>query len=401
MAKFSEIGINSYYYKLDYCGGKLRSTPEDFYVEEIFDNIIGKDDGNVLVLKLQIKNWEHNRLIRYIARSLGVSPKQVFFAGTKDKRALKVQYLSIPGAKYKDFHLEDVSVLEYFYLDKPLTMGSHSGNFFRINVKNTISEIFSKNCKAVSAGNVFPNFYGPQRFGSMRPVTHLVGRAIVRNDFEEATRIFIGYPGEDRFREQRAKYYNNPDPSSNYESFPDALDLEKKVMKHLIENYGDFAGAIKVLPANLVEMFIHAYQGYLFNLILSKRLEYSKNIETGDILFYNGRMIKATEINIDKIRRNFISEKISPTGLVIGYESEFAGGIMGEIEREVISNEGIQGFEFKLPFGLKSKGERRPIFTFPLNMKCFENSLEFTLKPGAYGTSLLREILRSDEMSDY
>ncbi|MGC8546442.1 MAG: tRNA pseudouridine(13) synthase TruD [Thermoplasmata archaeon] len=401
MAKFSEIGINSYYYDLDYCGGKLRYTPEDFYVEEIFENIIEKDDGNVLVLKLKVKNWEHNRLIRYIARSLGVSPKQVFFAGTKDKRALKVQYLSIPGAKYRDFQLEDVAILKYFYLDKPLTMGSHSGNFFRVIVKNTLSETFARNCNAVSAGSVFPNFYGPQRFGSMRPVTHLVGRAMVRNDFEEAARIFIGYPGDDRFKDEREKYYNNPDPSSNYESFPDALDLEKKVMKHLIENEGDFVGAIKELPQNLVEMFIHAYQGYLFNLILSKRLEYSKNIEIGDVLIYNGRLIKATEINIEKMRRNFISEKISPTGLVIGYESEFAGGIMGEIEREVISNEGIHEFEFKLPFGMKSRGERRPIFSFPSNMKCLENSVEFTLKPGAYGTSLLREIMRSEEMGDY
>ncbi len=401
MAKFSEIGVSRYYYDLDYCGGKLRSTPEDFYVEEIFENIAERDEGNVLVLKLMVKNWEHNRLIKYIARSLGVSPKQVYFAGTKDKRALKVQYLSIPGAKFREFNLEDVSVLKYFYLDKPLTMGSHSGNFFKINVKNTDAERFSQNCNAVAEGGIFPNFYGPQRFGSMRPVTHLVGSAMVRGDFEEATRIFIGYPGDDRFREEREKYYNNPDPKSVYQNFPDALDLEKKVMKHLIEREGDFAGAIKVLPDNLVEMFIHAYQGYLFNLILSRRLEYSKNIELGDILTYNGKLVKATEVNIEKMRKNFISGKISPTALVIGYESEFAGGIMGEIEKDVISNEGIQGFQFKLPFGMRSKGERRAIFSFPSNIKCRENSVEFILRPGAYATSLLREILRSEEMSDY
>ncbi len=401
MAKFSEIGINSYYYDLQEAGGKLRLTPEDFYVEELFDNFDRKDEGNVLILKLKVKNWEHNRLIRYIARSIGVSPKQIFFAGTKDKRAVKVQYLSIVGAKYKEFQLEDVSVLDHFYLDYPLTLGSHNGNFFKINVSNTKENIFSTNCRTVSEKGIFPNFYGPQRFGSMRPVTHLVGKAIVHNDFEYATRLFIGYPGDDRFKEERRKYFDNPDPNLHYETFPDALDLEKKVMMHLISNGNDFAGAIKELPKNLVEMFIHAYQGYIFNKILSKRLESSKDVEIGDILFSEGKLIRATEINIDTLRKNLLARKASPTGLVVGYNTEFASGMMGEIEREIIREEEIHEFEFKLPFSLKSKGERRPIFGFPSNMKCGDSTLEFILKPGAYGTSLLREIIRSDEMSDY
>lgn len=401
MAKFSEIGIFGYYYDLESAGGKLRELPEDFFVEEIFNEIKEKEDGEVLILKMKVKNWEHNRLIRYVARSLGVSPKQVYFAGTKDKRSLKIQYLSIPGVRYRDFKLDDVEVLKYFYADKPLTMGSHNGNLFRIKVSNATRDIFSRNCGIISTIGIFPNFYGPQRFGPLRPVTHLVGRAMVKEDFEEATRIFIGYPGNDRFREERERYYVNPVPRLHMDTFPEALDLERKVLHHLVNNEDDFAGAIKELPRNLVEMFIHAYQGYLFNMIVSKRLAESKNIEIGDIVVSEGKIIKVTDINIEKIRKLLVARKASPTGLIIGYESEFASGMMGEIEREVMNEEGIESYEFKLPFGLRSKGERRPIFSFQDSMKCDNDTVEFILPPGSYATSLMREIIRSDDMENY
>ena len=39
-----------------------------------------------------------------------------------------------------------------------------------------------------------PNFFGHQRFGTTRPITHLVGKALVQGDFEEAAMLFLAKP---------------------------------------------------------------------------------------------------------------------------------------------------------------------------------------------------------------
>lgn len=395
------IGVKGFYYDLTPSSGKLRKETDDFYVEEVFDNLEKKQDGKVLVLKLRAKNWEHNRLIRFVARSLHVSPKRVYFAGTKDRRSVKVQYLSIPGIEYRDFSLNDVEVLEHFYMDRPLTIGSHRGNRFDIKVSDCQPDIFGFNCNVVRTRGIVPNYYGPQRFGSLRPVTHLVGRELLKGNYSEAVRIFVGYPGEDRFAEIRKEYFDNPDPVKGLQDFPTSLDIERKMMEHLVAHPEDYSGAIKQLPENLVSMFIHAYQGFIFNMILSRRLETDKSIMIGDIYNMKEGVVRVNSLNRERIISAFERGDSSPTGLVAGYDTEFAGGTPGEIEKEVISSEGVKTTDFKLPFGLSSRGERRDLFLRIQDMDCVESHVRFMLPPGGYATSVLREIMRVDEMGNY
>lgn len=401
MVEFSEIGVRSFYYDLERTGGKLRENAEDFYVEERFENIERKDEGKVLILKIRAKNWENNRLVRFIARSNHVSPRRVYFAGTKDRRSLKVQYFSIPGMKFREFSLNDVEILDHFYLDHPLAMGSHLENIFRIKVSGCDSRRFEENCIAVRKGGIVPNYYGPQRFGPIRPVTHLVGREILKGRYDEAVRVFIGFPGMDRFAELRRKYYENPDPAAFIDKFPESLDLERKVLNYLIIKEEDYVGAIKQLPENLVTMFIHAYQGYIFNKILSRRLEANKGLMVGDVYKTNGEFVKINAMNMEKFVNNFLKGEGSPTGLVAGYDAEFAKGEMGKIEEYELSVEDIKKLDFKLPYGFKSKGERRDLFLRPRNMICDDCRIEFSLPPGGYATSVLREIMRVEEMGNY
>jgi|YelNatPaOPRAMG01_1025707.scaffolds.fasta_scaffold08299_6 tRNA pseudouridine13 synthase len=401
MVDFSEIGVTAFYHDLDTPGGKLRGSPDDFQVEERFADLKPMENGEVLVLKVRARNWENNRLVRFIARSNHVSPKRVYFSGTKDRRAVKVQYFSIPGVKFREFNLEDVEILEHFYLDHPLGMGTHLENRFRIRVRECDSLIFAGNCEKVRIAGIVPNYYGPQRFGPMRPVTHLVGREIVRGNFREAVRIFVGFPGMDRFAEIRKEFYDNPDPSLFIDRFPKSLDLERDVMEYLLREKEDYVGAIKVLPDNLVTMFIHAYQGYLFNKILSRRLSVSKGVIIGDIFNTGSEAVKVNSMNVDTFSGMFNSGKGSPTGLVVGYDVEKARGEMGRIEEEVIREEGLNTLDFKLPFGMKSRGERRDLFLRPREMQCGDCYVEFALQPGSYATSVMREIIRVNEMANY
>ncbi len=398
---FSHIGVSGYYYDLKPSGGKLRRESEDFYVEEQFGKLEKKEDGPVLVLKIRAKNWEHNRLIRFLARSNRVSPKRVYFAGTKDRRSVKVQYFSIPRIKYREFFLDDVEVLEHFYLDTPLTVGSHSGNLFEIRVSDSDRSSFLSNCMTVAEKGVVPNFYGPQRFGPLRPVTHLVGKELLKGDYREAVRVFVGFPGEDRFAEIRKEYYDNPDTQMGLSRLPESLDLERKVLEHLAGHEGDYSGAIKQLPDNLVSMFIHAFQGYIFNRILSKRMSIGGDLIPGDIFHLGDEFIRVNGLNFDKLKSRFEKGEGSPTGLVIGYDTETAGGRMGEIENEIVRQEGVKTTDFKLPFGLSSRGERRDLYLRVKDVMCEDSRTKFSLPPGGYATSVMREIMRVDEMANY
>jgi tRNA pseudouridine13 synthase len=98
---------------------------------------------------------------------------------------------------------------------------------------------------------------------------------------------------------------------------------------------------------------------------------------------------------------SFMNGEGSPTGLVVGYDTEFAGGKMGEIENEVVSQEGVKPIDFKLPFGLSSRGERRDFYLKFANMECSGETVKFSLPPGGYATSVLREVMRVDEMANY
>ncbi len=401
MPNFDEIGIYSYYYNLRTAGGKLRTEPDDFYVEELIDHIPKVAEGKYLILKIRARNWEHNRLIRFLARAYGVSPKRIGFAGTKDRRALKVQYISIYGTRFKEINLQDFEVLEYFYSNEQIYLGKHLGNLFRIKVREAQMEILQENFNEIASNETFPNFYGPQRFGNLRPVSHLVGRDIIRRDYKEATRKFIGMPGEDNFTDIRFEYYEDPDPKKFADRFPEALDLERAVLAHLRDNPEDYVGALKRLPANLLSMFIHAYQAYLFNKILSERLKVSKELEIGDIVEKNGKLIKVNSMNYHQLKEEFYRKEIKPTGLIIGYEQEYAGGTQGEIERKVMEEEGISFVDFKLPYDLASKGERRNIFERALDFKIDGDTISFVLKPGSYATAIMREIMRVEEMANY
>ncbi|MEM0138439.1 MAG: tRNA pseudouridine(13) synthase TruD [Thermoplasmatales archaeon] len=399
--EFSVVGISGFYHDLEPSGGKLRAFPEDFAVEEVLDSIEKKEEGSVLVLKVRAKNWEHNRLVKFLARIYHVSPDRVYFSGTKDKRSVKIQYFSLPGKSYREVHLDDFEILEHFYLDKPLFLGSHLYNRFTIVVRDCNADRLKLNCLRLKETGIVPNFYGPQRFGPLRPVTHLVGREIVKRNYMEAVRLFVGYPGNDRFSRVRVDFYETMDLDKALEEFPESLDLEIKVLRFLRENEGNYVGALKQLPRNLVSMFVHAYQGYLFNKMVSERIRLSRGIEVGDIYRMDGQLVRVSNLNIDRIRSAFNQGIGSPTGTVIGYDSEFSSGMMGEIEKKILEEEDVTPTDFKLPFGLKSAGERRDIYIRASDLQCLDERISFTLPPGSYATSVMREIMRVEEMSNY
>ena len=105
----NRIGIDmnlSYRSKISGLGGQLKSTPEDFVVEEIcedetileLDRIVertSETNGKFTQFVLQKTNWSTADAIKEIASRLHVSQTRFNFAGTKDKNAITTQLVSV------------------------------------------------------------------------------------------------------------------------------------------------------------------------------------------------------------------------------------------------------------------------------------------------------------------
>ncbi|MEE9150911.1 MAG: tRNA pseudouridine(13) synthase TruD [Thermoplasmata archaeon] len=421
------IGIEVFYTNTHGIGGKLRKSAEDFVVEEVSSPPSKDEDGEYTIARIKAKNWETNRLIRRLSRRLGISRKKIGFAGTKDKRAITTQLISIkkPMEDVKEIRMKDFEVLEAYTSRQGLCLGDLIGNRFDILIgdieypESEAEDLVHETLGQLEVLGGFPNFFGHQRFGTVRPITHVVGQRLIEGDFKGAVLAYLGNPVEiegPKAVEARRAIEEGRSFSEALAIFPKYLGFEKAMLNHLIKNEDDYIGALTALPKNLSTMFIHAYQSYLFNRILSQRIEkglLSTEPLIGDIVLpvdTNGlpehkKWIDVTKDNIEKIKKRVAEGKAFISSIVPGAEVKLAGGEQGEIERMVIEEEEVKPKDFIIPQmrELSSKGTRRALVSHVKDFSCeigYEGiKMRFELMKGCYATALLREFMKNDILS--
>ncbi len=415
----SAIGIEIYLTRTPGIGGTIRESPEDFRVEELFDDE-EYEGGRYLVVELEKRDWDTHKIIREMARALRISQKRIFFAGTKDKRAVtrqRVAILNLDERELADLKIPDLKISILGRTNRPLGLGDLKGNYFKIIIKNisldpedTRERMERITSEIYGIGGV-PNYFGVQRFGEVRPVTHLVGEAIVRGDLEDAAFKYLAmpFPGEQEgTRRAREELWLTRDVRAALMHYPKHLTYELAMLNHLNSKPDDYAGAFRVLPQNLRRMFTHAYQSYLFNRMLSMRLRRGLRFEPveGDVVCFSRdglpdtkKIEKVSAGNIDAIRRLVARGRAFVTLPLVGYESILAEGEEGEIERAVLEAERISPEDFRVKDcpDLSSPGARRAAqmkVTPKFEVKGATASLEFQLPPGSYATVVLREYMK-------
>lgn len=423
-----EIGIEVFYTSTKGTGGRLKVNYEDFIVNEISIYPERTENGRYAIAKITSTNWETNRLVRMISKNLGITRNKITFAGTKDKRAITSQLFSIeaPVEAVQALSMHQVRIEDVYPSKKHITIGDLIGNSFQIKLRNTalkgpeLAESLSQTRGEMETLGGFPNFFGVQRFGSIRPVTHLVGKHIVQGDLEKAVMVYIGNPNEEEdesSRLPRQRLQETMDLEAAMREFPRTLTFERMLIGWLLRNPGDWAGAIRTLPPNLQMMFVHAYQSYLFNLILSERIRRGIPLDRpiiGDVVLPADRTgyadhdkpVPVTKFNLDLVEKSVRERKAYLSGVLFGSESKYAEGEMGEIERKVVESEGVQLKDFIVPPipECNSKGSRRELLApfRDLKLECSEDNadISFTLGKGCYATVMLREFMKSD-LLDY
>jgi tRNA pseudouridine synthase, TruD family len=415
------MGIEAYLTDTDGLGGQLRCDVSDFIVREASDIQAG-EKGDYLIVRVEKTNWETHHLLRDMARRLGISDERIGVAGIKDKRAITTQLMSIRGITAGDLEkiaLPGVTFTPMGRANKDIAPGDLKGNDFDIVIRGICLEpgevakrIAGTSAEIAAAGGV-PNFFGYQRFGIKRPVTHLVGRQIVKGDTEGAAMTFIGrsFPWEKpENRAARDYVWNTRDFTKGLEMYSLNLRYERTMMHHLIERPGDYKGAFRALPGGLITMFVHAFQSYLFNHILSRRMSLGKSLSVpgeGDVVCFTGsdgtpdpsKVELVTGKNLPDVKYLLKRRRAFLVLPIVGRDTKPA--MIDEVAREVLDREQIvpEDFVIKDIPELTSAGRwREALLPVSPDMVLEENHARarFFLRKGSYATTVLREYMKAD-----
>lgn len=409
----AELGMRYYASDAPGIGGRLRASPEDFVVEEL-PLPIADPDGPYLICRLTKTNWELQRAVKEIAKRLGISHRRIAWAGTKDKNAVTTQFISIygvPPEAIAQVRLADITLEVVGRSQHSLVLGGLEGNRFDITIRDCTPEDLAGRVEAATAvaSTGIPNYYGLQRFGVVRPVTHLVGERILKGDYEGAVVAYVGraYPREsEEAQRARTLFAGTRDARAALADLPVQMTYERAMLNHLVANPGDYAGALRALPPKLLSLLVSAFQSYLFNCALSSRFDTGMSLsgpEIGDrLLFLNGREDIVSTRNRQAALLQIRRGRCRIALFIPGAEPVASHGPMDEIMQDLMRNRGVGAADFERAsrfVATKFSGTLRPIsLSAGVEAEVADASvrLKFTLPPGHYATTVCREYMKAD-----
>ena len=388
-----EIGISVYTTKSSSISGKIKQNENDFSVKEVlsekaidsFDN----DEGHAVYL-LKKSGIDTNHALADIEKRYGLVLKSL---GLKDANAKTQQYVYA----YKKINsLEEYNGKKYSaqrvgFVKKPISKKDMLGNYFEIRVSDLNDALPS-----FSGNENILNFFGYQRFGSKRPITHLVGKSIIKGDYEEAIEYLLNFSSKydsEKNNEIRKLISERNSESEIIELLPYSMDIERNLLRQL-SNDNDSKNAIRSIPLTLRRFYIQAYQSFLFNKTLSLAYEFEEQLfapENDDVCFDKNFVLGKFE--------NDSSQKLAIPLVGHSYykKSRFDYYIKKVLEEELLTPKDFFIKDFQ---ELSIDGGFRNASINYLNFQIHENLIKFQLSRGSYATIVLREILKPSNPLD-
>ena len=329
-------------------GGRIKSVPEDFEVEEV-PAYQPCGSGDFLYLWIEKRDLGAEYFVRQVAKRLELPPGEVGTAGMKDRRAVTRQMVSVPAAaeeRLGQLEGDGLHVLRVSRHGNKLKPGHLHGNRFRILVRDVHPETPQRLGPLLERlrQSGLPNFYGPQRFGRDGETGRL-GFGLLRNGPKAQPR-------------------------------------------------GPF----------LRKLALSAAQSALFNLYLSHRLQDGllRTVLRGDVMAKRpfGGLFVVEDVAAEQSR--FDARETVTAGPIFGRKTFAAADAAAEREAAVLREAELSSSAFG-GFGKLVQGTRRHNLIYIDDLQAVPEAeglrCTFTLPAGSYATVLLRELTKS-EVSD-
>ncbi|CEP16132.1 hypothetical protein [Parasitella parasitica] len=306
-------------------GNLVIRWPSTIHNDEYIDwKALGGDYLQVSMYKAGIDTMN---AINIISKKTSVHPKNFGYAGTKDARAITTQALTLKSVKpgriimaQEELKLSGIYLGDFKFVPKGLTLGDLGGNHFTIvlrDVRGAKEADLELSLQSLQS-NGYLNYFGMQRFGTSTVLTHTVGCAIMKKQYEEASNLILDpreggmYNDREEYRIARTLWKDTHDPNAVLSILPKRAFAERKLLASYARNPGQHSKAIKSLPKNMLSLYSHAYQSYIWNRVVSER---AKLFGTDKPLIGDLVMVDAENQNFGKPddnvgRRNFANRKL-------------------------------------------------------------------------------------------
>ena len=383
----SEIGLSVYTTKFLGCGGTVKKQNDDFAVSEVITekarSKICSDSGHI-VYKLKKNGIDTRHALDKIFKKYGIRLKAL---GLKDASAVTEQFVFTINKTKRDFKVTEprYSLEKIGFVNKPLTKKEMIGNHFQVRIDNASNTI-----DKFEEHDMILNFYGYQRFGSSRPITHLIGKSLLQKDYANVIQILLSSTSEYDKPENTELRKMMSDKSKYHEAFkiiPNGMDLEKIALKEMIE-HDNPVRAIRALPLQIRRFFVHAYQSFIFNKTLSASFENGEEMfspQEDDVCYdKNGNLGKFENDPHQRLSIPFV-------GYSYYKKTRFHYYIEKILQDEEITSKDFFSKEMQ---EISNEGGFRNSSIKCDNYKVKDNVVSFLLSRGSFATIILRELMK-------
>jgi tRNA pseudouridine13 synthase len=322
---------------------KLKQQPSDFIVEELPGVPVSSEKDEHAVFLLEKQEIDTFDAIRRIAQRLRISLFEIGYAGLKDKHALARQYISIP-TKYnvQGLKMDSLVLTLVGYSRKKIKIGDLTGNRFTIIVRDIeekeLTDI-AQRARTIPTSGV-PNYFDSQRFGSVIDTT-FIGKEVVIKNYEQAVKQYLTtYQKSEpkKIKDEKRKILSQWHDLAKVRVLTKAFAV---VIKEYVTTK-DWRMAYRKIPAHLREMYVNAYQSFLWNECIKEILRnsvdkkklYTVEYAIGSLLFYTD----LSEQEMKTIQKTFIT--ISETAMFSEDEQRIAD--------RILAKEGVMLADFKI-----------------------------------------------------
>lgn len=269
------------------------------------------DRPNFLMFTLYKENKDTQDALNVIGRMLRCKPSSFGFAGTKDKRGVTTQRVTLYRQKSESVArlnkvLRGIMVGNFKYVEEPLKLGDLLGNRFCVVLRGVVeSEDALREGVECLSRDGFINYFGLQRFSGG---THHVGMALLKGQWMDAIKLIVRPKENERQECAEAKQYflDTLDAKGALQKMPHFLVAERSMLEGF-HKYGEknLVHVLSCIPRTLQMLYVHSYQSYLWNRVATARLEKfgSSAVVEGDLACTVGDMSSVkTDIDPDQVR---------------------------------------------------------------------------------------------------
>jgi len=400
-----QAGMECYCTNFAGINGTIKENNEEFQVSEIIDytflkppyfSSVQNNEHKFPLYLLEKHNIDSNHAVIEIKKQSGLKLK---IMGIKDAKAETSQYASCEQTKNLPKYIitNKTKLTLLGFLRTPLSKSVLIGNSFKIKIKTSDNNIHPFLLEL----NKIANFYGLQRFGSERMVTHLVGKALLERNYNKAIEYLLSYTSKYDSKFSKEIRERSRDPKNYHkliQILPKGMDLERLILHTLVKGK-DSVAVIRSIPINIRRLFVQAYQSYIFNKCLSNALLSNEDIQKckdGDLCFEIEKPLVFGRIR--KFREGVDSNNdVAPAIRLVGYNYQPGKNRFDHLTKRILADENIS----PTAFYLKDLQELSLQMGFrQTSLFCSEFSyfgmleLLFKLPKGSYATTLLRELIK-------